>query len=499
MVALLCSADKELLNRAALFVTSTHAALASAILLPPNATVLELRLDSQAPAKAAESELAVALAQACDVRAMVVFCGSERGDGMLYCPFESLLEVLDRVAVDAYTAHAPPRVARSETAENSPLEHSTGWFDKAKEEVQQFETWAECVTQKGKWVLDPTPRVLPWEYSGFINLCDHRHLNKGGLVSKAADKLVLSGGTKEDWNVRNTLKYIWWVPPAQCAVHSLAPNKEAAFAPFSGFQFCKRVGKGRTILFLGDSLQEQFISVFLNNLLKHLPKPATWALKESVPEECTEWLPDGNPVKHRYCLDVRVHTDVCPGLRLLFVRSDFLSLFNPRAFDRMQYSRLSFLSEVDVAVINRGAHYRPTDIFARDLEAVLRYFRNRFPKLVLIYRNTPPGHKDCEKAWQEPLHERQDPSTLPFYWGEFVEQNKVAKELVARHDYVYMDVDTMTALRADGHKGWREDNITDCLHYCTPGPLDVWPQHLYNTLMWVHPLPRYDQTGRSEG
>jgi len=107
---------------------------------------------------------------------------------MLYCPFESLMEVLDRVAVDAYTAHPPPRVARPEVPDTSPLEHSTGWFEKAKGEVRQFETWAECVTQKGKWVLDPTPRVLPWEYSGFINLCDHRHANKGGLVSKAADK-----------------------------------------------------------------------------------------------------------------------------------------------------------------------------------------------------------------------------------------------------------------------------------------------------------------------
>jgi len=35
----------------------------------------------------------------------------------------------------------------------------------------------------------------------------------------------------------------------------------------------------------------------------------------------------------------------------------------------------------------------------------------------------------------------------------------VAKELVSKHDYIYMDVDTMTAFRADGHKGWREDNI----------------------------------------
>jgi len=95
----------------------------------------------------------------------------------------------------------------------------------------------------------------------------------------------------------------------------------------------------------------------------------------------------GGPVKHKYCLDVRVHTDVCPGLRILFVRSDFLSLFNPRtAFDRIQYSRLSFISEVRRGRDRpRGAlpAYRHLRTGSRGCVTLTSV--NRFPKLVLIY------------------------------------------------------------------------------------------------------------------
>jgi len=91
-------------------------------------------------------------------------------------------------------------------------------------------------------------------------------------------------------------------------------------------------------------------------------------------------------VPHIFCRDIRFNPSVCPGMRLLFIRSDFLLLANPRAFDRMEFTRFSFLKDVDVAVVNRGAHYEPTPKYERDLTAFLRYFRNRFPGMLVVYR-----------------------------------------------------------------------------------------------------------------
>lgn len=286
---------------------------------------------------------------------------------------------------------------------------------------------------------------------------------------------------------REELKYEWVVPPGRCPVSPLVPDSKASFAEFSGPDFCNKVGKGRTFLFLGDSLTDQFTAVFLNSMMKHLPKPATWAIQEEIPQECIDWLPPGGMVPHLFCRDIRFHDDVCPGMRVIYMRSDYLLLGNRRVFDTQGFTRFSFMKDVDVAVVNRGAHYEPTPKFERDLAAFFRYFRNRFPDMLMVYRNTPPGHDSCEKL-DSPLASRQDPDSLPFKWGEFREQNEIARKLTKQHDYVYMDVDTMTALRPDGHKGMREDNVSDCLHYCTPGPLDVWPQHFYNTMLWVDPL-----------
>jgi len=139
---------------------------------------------------------------------------------------------------------------------------------------------------EGEVGAQPHPRVLPWEYPGFMNLCDHRHFLKGGMVTAKANKAVEAGVDASGWNVRESLEYEWWVNSEQCPVSQLAEAGEGAglpFAAFSGPEFCRLVGKGRTFLFLGDSLQDQMTAVFLNNMLRDIPKPAGWALKRDHP------------------------------------------------------------------------------------------------------------------------------------------------------------------------------------------------------------------------
>ena len=47
---------------------------------------------------------------------------------------------------------------------------------------------------------------------------------------------------------------------------------------------------------------------------------------------------------------------------------------------------------------------------------------------------------------------------------------------------VYMDVETPTSFRADGHH-LLPDGTYDCHHYCAPGPIDHWVSLLHNVLV----------------
>jgi len=65
---------------------------------------------------------------------------------------------------------------------------------------------------------------------------------------------------------------------------------------------------------------------------------------------------------------------------------------------------------------------------------------------------------------------------------------------VERYGGVFLDVDGMTALRGDGHRGRLSsaaggEEIADCLHYCAPGPVDEWTRLLYNALIRLFKAP----------
>ena len=122
--------------------------------------------------------------------------------------------------------------------------------------------------------------------------------------------------------------------------------------------------------------------------------------------------------------------------------------------------------------------------FPPQLKASLAAVRAALPSSLLIYRSAVPGHADCQN-FSEPLTSPQNPASLPgrYHWAEFPHQNKLVKPLVEAVGGLWLDVATMTELRADGHLlRWN-----DCLHYCLPGPLDTWNKALYNMLMQALP------------
>ncbi|CAI5490661.1 unnamed protein product [Closterium sp. Naga37s-1] len=469
-------------------------------------------------------------------------------------------------------------------------DHIPGTRLHTKRQVLIFNKWMECVLREGRWVFNATPRTLPWEYTGFMNMCDHKQVEKRkGKATWGADELVLKGTSPDKWTVRETLKYEYLVPEDKCGAAALKKVVDAELGPeaaasagaagaentneevpvwkkFDGLDFCKRAAgaaetrrdrlwsndsssvaaaaaagerwmddprrmhKGFTVYIVGDSLQNLFAATFLNHMLWHVKKSAAWALNRTI---CYQWV-EHKPHVHCHMNFFNTSQDVCPGafagdpaaagsggggtgvaaagaagaaaadpaaaaaggigtngssssdagaFAMHFTSNRWLTVGDTFvAKESVPWSQHGALVDSDVLLINRGAHFTDDEAYVRDVRRALRFVRKNFPNKLIIYRNTPPGHFNCTENLG-PLAERQQKEILPFNWGGFVRQNELARRLVAEVGGIYMDVEGVMALRPDGHTSWFEETPRDCLHYCTPGPMDFYAQFVYNILL----------------
>ena len=100
--------------------------------------------------------------------------------------------------------------------------------------------------------------------------------------------------------------------------------------------------------------------------------------------------------------------------------------------------------------------------------------------MLIIWRNTPAGHPNCSGV-NAPLRTRPM-GVVGKKWEKYAEQNEVMRGVAREFGVVYMDVDTPTSYRADGHH-LLPDGTYDCHHYCAPGPIDHWVSLLHNVLL----------------
>ncbi|CAI5529348.1 unnamed protein product [Closterium sp. Naga37s-1] len=500
---------RDLFPRAALLVSVTSPFLVNLAFLPPRAALLELR-PPPAEVDAVIADSVASLAAACQIHHRVIrgsfvegAAGGGRGKGAEEGAGKDVVEwrsgaveaaamFLARVVGKALTADekvveeavltaADRRMRAAQLAQASTSKQPLipGTQIQSLQSAARFRRWLRCVSQRGRWAYNATPRILPWEYLGTMNLCDHRHQETtGGLVTKKADKYVMEGGASGGWSVRESLKYEWRTPPGKCPIGPLRQ--------FDGDTFCRKAeGRkgGLNLVFLGDSLAHQMVVSFLNGLLRHIPKPAVCAVNETIPQECSDWLVE--PPRHAYCRVYTFNESVCPGLKVQFVRNDHLWFTSPgeAKFDHIPWHLYSGLNDAHVVVVNRGAHFIGGKDFERSVPAALSFLRKKLPDALIIWRNTPPGHANCT-TYIGPIKKRQNPEILPFHWDMFTRQNKLVRGMMHEVGAVYMDVDTATALRPDSHKGFVEERgILDCLHYCTPGPTDMWVELLADIIL----------------
>lgn len=185
---------------------------------------------------------------------------------------------------------------------------------------RSLERWLRCVNEKGKWALDPSPRVLPWPYRGVPDYCDAIRRNKTGAMGiLESDAYARAGGLAAKWRVRHALKYVWEVPKG-CG----------RWFPIDVRRLCKVKGaKPLRIVMVGDSLNEQLARSLVNTLVRRVPKPATWAVVEAVPQSCTEWSEQEgsrNRAPTTFCTSYTVHGSLCANLSVTFIRNDHLQV-----------------------------------------------------------------------------------------------------------------------------------------------------------------------------
>ncbi len=175
-------------------------------------------------------------------------------------------------------------------------------------------------------------------------------------------------------------------------------------------------------------------------------------------------------------------------------RNDRLSMGTTRIDGAANFVEYQFYPQavgdaaVRVVVLNRGTHYEDTETVLQAIDALVAALRRDRPDLVVVYRTTPPGHPNCGPHQRDaPLRHddvlrlRANRSAAPHHWGDLPAQNQAVRRMLeARHPHVLLlDVEPMTEPRRDSH--WNEH---DCLHYCTPGPVDAWVE-AFGRLMYA--------------
>ncbi|CAI7854195.1 unnamed protein product, partial [Closterium sp. NIES-54] len=388
----------------------------------------------------------------------------------------------------------------------SRLQRGTG-------EVAEFRRWAACVAERGEWRFNATPRVLPWAERGFDN-CDLFHVREnGGLAGAAADAVALDQemGREERekaWKVRDALKYQWGVAKERCprvvraklgARAQAVPGSEVSepdelFSRFDGRALCelarRRVG-GLRIAFVGDSLTREAHISFVHSIVTHVRKPASVVTRE----DSAAWVAQMLRKKGDYFTRATYRFDDvddggCGKLVVHYIANRRLVPVWEEKRDRVRWISTPWMESEEikgahVVLLNRGAHFKSTGHVVLSVSRALQFLRYNYPEKLIIYRATATGHLNC-KDYNKPLLKRQNGSDLPFHWGEFKAQNEAVRPIVEAMGGVFMDVDHLSALRPDGHRGFVEK--MDCLHYCLPGPEDTWSEFLYNIIQRLVPF-----------
>lgn len=73
-------------------------------------------------------------------------------------------------------------------------------------------------------------------------------------------------------------------------------------------------------------------------------------------------------------------------------------------------------------------------------------------------------------------------------WRLNAQLNSISAHVASELGMPYLSLSRPSLQRADAAHGNETEGIEDCVHYCTPGPVDAWATLLYNLLQWREPV-----------
>ena len=275
-------------------------------------------------------------------------------------------------------------------------------------------------------------------------LIDHIYSNDQGLNTK----VYSACGPKAK---RIGLDY-FWEPPAHCDI----------IPQFTRSGLCQ-IMRGRTLIFLGDSLSVHMYETLIN-AMGNRTNYGRGRCDSDNPTICISSHP-------YYCNQYF-------NFSIVMLRVPNISWFS--RFKR----ELSDIYNTTGAVVvaNWGAVYQPNDTVASKAQEILEWFDNNLPRALFIFRSSNMAHENCY-FYREPDNVMHIPVNHPrhksWHWADFPKQNVIWEDLIAQRfpGKVYMDIFPMSAKRPDQHTSY-----SDCLHYCIPGPVDEWVRLLYAIL-----------------
>lgn len=269
-----------------------------------------------------------------------------------------------------------------------------------------------------------------------------------------------------------------------------------------GQAFCARHA-GRTVLFVGDSVQGQFFTSFVSALgVWHSEHQMRQPLRKCAKDR--RWMNDLAAI-HEFNLDMNLCSpDPTKTVRARFIRNELLWLDSavgggehvPRNFVMCDWRAEAV--EADLLVLNRGMHFMNDSIVLSQLGATFGTLLHRrrsthrrrpasdvahtdrdgddMPRIVYrgIHAPIPACHVLDDPLPRPFPYTAYDASVRAFHWGEFGTQNAKVALLARERNITFMDVHTQTAQRPGGHMPSRKGTTGDCAHYCIPGPLDEW-------------------------
>ena len=189
-------------------------------------------------------------------------------------------------------------------------------------------------------------------------------------------------------------------------------------------------------------------------------------------------------------LNSMIRGDVPPGRcasQILSRDSDFLvqfDLIRPRpSMPERERGFIKHIHELrpDIVVLSTGAHYLDLEAYKSMLSALeiniqtIRRSYKKPPKF--IWKTQNPGHYACRTGVKEkPLDDFSQFTAIDDHnkWNLHRAYDEVSKNLSRQVGMKVIDMSPLY-LRLDGHPGYLAYDIRggDCLHYCLPGPLNI--------------------------